>query len=70
MHPETSTELHSTIQNSHFHHTSEKWANSTPRESENEVSITFPSDGITLKIFVEGELGCYYCIEARFDLGW
>jgi hypothetical protein len=36
------------------------------------VSITFPADGITLNFLVEqeGELGCFHCIEARFDLGW
>jgi hypothetical protein len=29
------------------------------------VSITFPTDGITLNFLVEGEMGCFQCIEAR-----
>jgi hypothetical protein len=47
-----------------------KWAKSTTLESQNTVSITFPADGVTLNFFVEGELGYFHCIEARFDLGW
>jgi hypothetical protein len=58
LHPEDSTELHTTMQNSRFHHT-----------SENGLTV-LPADGITLNFLVEGELGRFHCTEACFDLGW
>jgi hypothetical protein len=30
LHPDASTELHSTVQNSHFHHASENWLTELP----------------------------------------
>jgi hypothetical protein len=67
LHPEASTELHSThtMQNSHFHHPSEKGLR-IPKHSKHNL----PSWWHNLKILVEGELGCFHCIEALFDLGW
>jgi hypothetical protein len=63
LHPEASTELHSTMQNSCSPQASESGANSTPWESQNPVSITFPADGITLNILAESELSYFHCIE-------
>jgi hypothetical protein len=34
------------------------------------MGITFPADGVTAELFVEDELGCLHCIEARFHSGW
>jgi hypothetical protein len=70
LHPEDSTELHSMMQNSHCHHTSENWLTVLPENPKNTVSITFPADAITLNILPKGEVGCFQCTEARFDLGW
>jgi hypothetical protein len=67
LHPEASTELHSTMQNSHFHHASENGLTENPQ---NMVSIIFPADGVTLKDLVESELGGFHYNEARFDSGW
>jgi hypothetical protein len=69
LHPESSTELSSTMPNSHFHQASENGLAVTPWEPQNTVSSTFPADGVTLHFLVGGELGCFHCIEARFDLG-
>jgi hypothetical protein len=53
------------MQNSHFHHASEKGLTVL-----HENPITFQYDGVTLNFLVEGELGWFHCIEAHFDLGW
>jgi hypothetical protein len=47
-----------------------KWANITPWESQNTVSITFPADYVTLNFLVEDEMESFHCTETRFDLGW
>jgi hypothetical protein len=62
--PEASMELHSTMQNSHFHHTFENGLRVLPENPKTTISITFPVDGIILNFFVEGEgeLGCFHCI--------
>jgi hypothetical protein len=72
LHPEASTELHNTMQNSHFHHASEYWLTVLPENPKTRVSITFPAVGVlvTLNFLVEVELGCFHCIESRFDSGW
>jgi hypothetical protein len=71
LHPEASTELHSTMQNSHFHQASENGLTVLP-ENPKTVSIIFPANGIlvTLNFLVEGELGSFHWIEARFVSGW
>jgi hypothetical protein len=71
LHPEASTELHSTMQNSHFYNTSENGLTVLP-ETKNTVSITFPADGMTLHFWVEreGERGWFHFIEVRFYSGW
>jgi hypothetical protein len=38
-----------------------KWANSTPQEPQNTVSITFPVDGVTLNFLADNELECFHC---------
>jgi hypothetical protein len=48
LHRESSTELHSMIQNSHFHHASENGLTVLFSESQNTVSRTFLADGLTL----------------------
>jgi hypothetical protein len=48
LHPEASTELHNTIQNSHFHHISENRLTVLPDNPKTTVSTTFLADGITL----------------------
>jgi hypothetical protein len=65
LHPEASTELHSAMQNSHFHHTSENGLTVLPEDPKNTVSITFPADGVlvTLNFLVEGELGCFHALK-------
>jgi hypothetical protein len=67
LHHEASTELHTTMQNSHFHHSSENELTVLLQNP----SITFPADGVILNILVEreGELGYFHCTEARFDSG-
>jgi hypothetical protein len=70
-HVEASTELHSGMQNSHFHHASKNKIIVIPENLKTDlVSISFPADGVTLKFLVEGGLGCFHCIEAHFDSGW
>jgi hypothetical protein len=70
LHPKASTELHSMVQNSHFHHASENVLTVFPENSKTStVNITFPADGVTLNFLLEGELGCFHCIEAWFDSG-
>jgi hypothetical protein len=63
LHLEISTELHSSMQNSHFHHASENGLTVHLGNPQNTVSVT-------LNFLVEGELGCFHCIEACFDSGW
>jgi hypothetical protein len=70
LHLKATTELHGTMQNSDFHHTSENGLTVLPWNPKNTVSINFPADGITLNSLIEGDLGCFHCIEAYFDLGW
>jgi hypothetical protein len=64
LHPEASTELHSTMQNSHFHHASENGL-TVLQKNPKTVSITFPADGITLNFLVvrEGERGCFIALK-------
>jgi hypothetical protein len=58
LHPEASTELRSTMQNSYIHHA-----------SDNGLTVLIPADGVTLNFLIEGELGCFHCIKVRFDSG-
>jgi hypothetical protein len=70
LHPKASTELHSTRQNSHFHHTSKDGLRVLPENPKTrKVSITFLAYVVTLKFVVEGERGCIHCIEACFEWG-
>jgi hypothetical protein len=63
--PKLSRELESTMQNSHFHHPSENGL------AEKHDKHNLPSwwSNRKLRAVVEGELGCFHCIEARFDSG-
>jgi hypothetical protein len=70
LHLKASTELHSTMQNSHFDHTSENGLTVPPDNSKTRLSITFLADAVTLNLLVEGELECFHCIGACFDSGW
>jgi hypothetical protein len=69
LHPKASAELHSTMQNSHFHHASENGLTVLPKNS---TTRSFPADDVlvTLNFLVEGELERFHGIEANFDSDW
>jgi hypothetical protein len=67
LHPEASTELHSMIQNSHCHHTSENGLTVLPENPKNTISITFLADGVTVNFSVKGEQGSFHCVEGSID---
>jgi hypothetical protein len=56
VHHNASTELHSTMQNSRFHHDSENALRVLPENPQNTVSITFPADGATLTFWLKVNL--------------
>lgn len=39
-------------------------------QSENIVNIILPAEGAILNFVLEGEEGCFHCIDVRFDSGW
>jgi hypothetical protein len=54
LHQEASTELHSTMQNSHLHHVSENGLTVLPANTKTRtVRITSPADGVTLKFLLK-----------------
>ena len=42
---------------------------STPWQSQNTVSMTFPADGVTLNFLCAGDAGFFHCMEALFFWG-
>jgi hypothetical protein len=58
------------MQNSHFDHASENGLTVLPQNPKTQYAESFTADGVTLNVLAEGELECFHCIEAHFDLGW